>query len=310
MKEQLLSADILANGLVEDVFLITPGNSADGTVQLAITHLSKPGQSGVPVVLIHGQFSNRSIWFNQDGEGFAPYLVEQGYDVWMPEMRGHGLSPENQRYQENSLLDYINYDLPAIQDYLLTRHEGAAIWCGYGLSAAALSTSLAMGRMRTTDVAGLVAFGMDDPKGDWRAPMLSRFLNWRERKRGFIRPEGSEKDIEPEAYGVLHGEHNPFRPVSRLAGQTRQLAFLKQVARLNVPLLMLNGEEIEASSGITPRQMYQAWGANHKAFLGYSNTGTERKMLTGEHARNHVWPDVARWLAKLAQPDLDYACLA
>ena len=52
--------------LSEDVYRLKPGNSPDGTVELAVTRLGladEPAVRGVPVILLHGSFSNRRFWF-------------------------------------------------------------------------------------------------------------------------------------------------------------------------------------------------------------------------------------------------------
>ena len=88
--------------LSEDVYRLKPGNSPDGTVELAVTRLGladAPESRGIPVILLHGSFSNRRFWYSPKGIGLGAYLARQGFDVWVPEMRGHGLSKRNQDYE-------------------------------------------------------------------------------------------------------------------------------------------------------------------------------------------------------------------
>ena len=298
MKEQLLSADILSNGLVEDVYLITPNNSEDQSVQLAVTHLSKPDRDpGVPLVMIHGQFSNRSVWFDHQGNGLAEYLVELGFDVWMPEMRGHGLSPENQRYQENSLQDYILYDLPAIQEYLKTRTEGPFVWFGYGVSAIALSVALAQKTLEVEAIKSVVLLGVDDPRGMWRRRALNRVLRWRERIRGYIEADGLSGEMEPEAYRLIYGAENPLKSAYNLGQRSRQKEFKSGIGQLQVPLLMLAGQEVDSTPLLTSHDIYKCWGGENKTYLRYSNARSEHDMLCGQSARNHIWRDIVMWLA-------------
>jgi alpha-beta hydrolase superfamily lysophospholipase len=300
MKEQLLSADIHSNGLVEDVYLITPNNSGDGSVQLAVTHLSTQNRKpGTPVVLVHGQFTNRSVWFDHGGSGFAEYLTGLGYDVWMPEMRGHGLSPENQRFQYNSMMDYINYDLPALQQYLATRVEHPAIWFGYGLSGIALSAALALDNMNSDLLNGLVLLNLDDPRGAWRSHSLSRLLNWRERKRGYIEADVPSGNLEPEAYGIIHGDFNPLKPASGLASNARQQNFKRKLADLSLPLLMLAGPELDTNHSLDAEKVFRCWGGSQKTLIRYRDANTEHAMIRSQYARSHVWKDIEQWLAEL-----------
>ncbi len=104
----LLRADLVAESYIEDTYLLKPNNSSDNSVQIAVTRLGFQGEEdraskGVPVVLLHGSFSNRGFWFSGGGKGFAKSLLEAGFDPWMVEARGHGDSPVNDNYRDNNL---------------------------------------------------------------------------------------------------------------------------------------------------------------------------------------------------------------
>lgn len=102
-------------------------STKDG-VELAVTRLwSEEGASrGDPVVLVHGTFCQRSFWVSDKGVGLGPYLCERGYDVWIPEMRGHGRSPRDRRYRNWSAEDQMRFDLPAVQQLVAQEGEGRA----------------------------------------------------------------------------------------------------------------------------------------------------------------------------------------
>ena len=72
----LVSAE-LRGDLSEDVYRLKPGNSPDFTVELAVTRLGLAGQEnrGVPVILLHGSFSNRRFWYSPRGIGLGPHLA-------------------------------------------------------------------------------------------------------------------------------------------------------------------------------------------------------------------------------------------
>src|SRR5690606_36740903 len=103
----LSRAEIRAD-LSEDVYLLRHGISSDSSVELALTRLGRVDaeKPGVPVILLHGSFSNRRFWYSPKGIGPGAYLARAGFDVWIAEMRGHGLSPRNQSYRHNQVRDY------------------------------------------------------------------------------------------------------------------------------------------------------------------------------------------------------------
>jgi len=76
----LISAE-LRGDLSEDVYLLKPNNSPDSSVELALTRLGLAGAEdvrGVPVVLLHGSFSNRRFWYSPKGIGLGAYLARAG----------------------------------------------------------------------------------------------------------------------------------------------------------------------------------------------------------------------------------------
>src|SRR5690606_19839690 len=73
----LVSAE-LRGDLSEDVYLLKPNNSPDCSVELALTRVGQAGAEGVrgvPVVLLHGSFSNRRFWYSPKGIGLGAYLA-------------------------------------------------------------------------------------------------------------------------------------------------------------------------------------------------------------------------------------------
>lgn len=44
------------------------------------------------ILLIHGSIENGKIFYSDSGKGYAPWLAQQGLDVYVPDLRGRGLS--------------------------------------------------------------------------------------------------------------------------------------------------------------------------------------------------------------------------
>ena len=60
-------------------------NSLKLSTGINMTYLTLGPEGGTPIVLIHGAMDSRLSWFQ-----VAPDLVEKGYRVYIPELRGHG----------------------------------------------------------------------------------------------------------------------------------------------------------------------------------------------------------------------------
>lgn len=99
--------------------------TADGAT-IALHH--HPGR-GEPVLLVHGVSSNHRFWDLDADHSLARWLVDQGFDPWLLDLRGHG----NAQYGVEgdwqvrgwTVDDYGKHDVPAAVDYVrrVTGHD-------------------------------------------------------------------------------------------------------------------------------------------------------------------------------------------
>tara|TARA_R110000787_G_scaffold99044_4_gene203508 strand:- start:812 stop:1699 length:888 start_codon:yes stop_codon:yes gene_type:complete len=64
---------------------------ADGEHQLHLRHIWK-NHGGVPIFMLHGLIENGLIFYTEKGKGLACFLAEQGFDVYVGDLRGRGKS--------------------------------------------------------------------------------------------------------------------------------------------------------------------------------------------------------------------------
>lgn len=107
------------------LFITTP----DGW-EVAVSHYGNGGQYQHPVLLVHGLGSNRLAFdIKLPGtKSFPEYMVDQGFNVYAVDLRGHGLSErptkDNHKQWDWNFSDYCELDLPAVYDAIL-QHSGA-----------------------------------------------------------------------------------------------------------------------------------------------------------------------------------------
>lgn len=81
---------------------------------LHIRHIHKDA-NGVPVLMLHGAIENGRIFYTDSGKGLASYLAEQGYDVYVADYRGRGLStPSIKENQAHGQHETITQDIPEL----------------------------------------------------------------------------------------------------------------------------------------------------------------------------------------------------
>lgn len=69
---------------------------------------------GPPVFMLHGSIENGLIFYSKSGKGFAPFMAREGFDVYVGDLRGRGLStPPIGRKSDHGQAEAIAEEIPA-----------------------------------------------------------------------------------------------------------------------------------------------------------------------------------------------------
>lgn len=302
----LISAE-LRGDLSEDVYRLKPGNSSDSTVELALTRLGRAGEErsrGVPVILIPGSFSNRRFWYSPKCIGLGPYLARAGYDVWIAEMRGHGLSPRNQAYRHNRVSDYVRDDLPAIAGFIHEQNPQKAHWLGHSLGGITLAGALGGRYLDESHIASVGLFGSQISRTYW--PLKIPPVEWGGRLllKRFSVLSGSrlKRGPEDEPIGLAleslrwHGLFGRFGDAER--------DWWAGLAEVRVPVLAVAAAGDAQDPVWACRKLLDQFGSVVSEFLclsrknGFSSDFGHVEMLVSKQAQQEVWPLVEQWLRK------------
>lgn len=304
----LLSAERRGD-LSEDVYRIKAANSPDPSVELAVTRLGladQPRARGVPVILLHGSFSNRRFWFSPKGIGLGATLARAGFDVWIPEMRGHGLSPRNLAYRHNRVADYARFDLPVLGAFVHEKSGQKPHWLGHSLGGITLAAALGGNYLPDDHVASVALFGSQVSRTWW--PLKIPPVEWSGRflLKRFAHISGSRLKRGPEdepiglALEVLrwNGLFGGFRD--------RDRDWWAGLAQVQVPLLAVAGAGDHQDPVWACRKLFDQFGSPERQFLvlgkaqGLSEDFGHVQMLVSRQAQAEVWPQVERWLNERA----------
>ncbi|MFT5161561.1 MAG: pimeloyl-ACP methyl ester carboxylesterase [Alteromonadaceae bacterium] len=96
--------------------------------QLHLRHIYTPHkmsqkQPGPPVLMVHGAIENGLIFYTKKGKGLACYLAEQGFDVYVIDLRGRGETiPLMKPFDSYGQTETIVNDLPLFMDFVHQRN--------------------------------------------------------------------------------------------------------------------------------------------------------------------------------------------
>lgn len=119
--------------------------------------------TGIPlpaVLMVHGMMSNGRIFYAPSGKGLAPWLARQGFDVFVADLRGKGLStPRITRAARHGQTEMIRDDVPALHA-AIRRLTGAGQvhWVSHSWGGVVLNSALLRQPTLIPEVATLVHF--------------------------------------------------------------------------------------------------------------------------------------------------------
>lgn len=303
----------------EDVYRIKHNRGPDKSTEIAITHLSRKDDSGlkkIPVIMLHGSFTNRGFWLSHKGTGLARYLLDEGYDVWLYEAPGHGFSPRNKDYKRNTMENYVLHDMPAVQAFVEEKTQQHAHWIGHSLGGVTIASAVAAGLLNKDNTQTVVLLGTQILRTPWYLwiPFAGLLMRTCISMTGEL--QGRTLKIGPEAepaglineYLARHGWFGSWKLVST----KQRLMPAWQLA--DVPLLSIAAKADTSDPESYCRRFFKRYGRKHEnsdliekeyACLskkqGYSKDYGHVDMVVSKEAEMDVWPKISQWLKEKTQ---------
>lgn len=117
--------------------------------------------SASPLLMLHGSIEDGHIFYSNSGKGLAPYLAANGFDVFVIDMRGKGLStPAISRGSSYGQTEAICEDIPAVIDAVRKIHgDRPQQWVAHSWGGVLLTSFLARFPEQAKSIKSLVYFG-------------------------------------------------------------------------------------------------------------------------------------------------------
>ncbi|MCU0597772.1 MAG: alpha/beta fold hydrolase [Desulfobacterales bacterium] len=278
--------------------------AADGA-QLAVSRIRPRGDAvyPYPVILVHGTYCTRSFWVSSKGIGMGAYLADQGFDVWIPELRGHGLSPKGDSFSRMTAEDQIRYDLPAIQEYVFDDTEASAFWIGHSFGGLYMIAAMSMKWLMHERVKGMATFGSQISLGDrylkippvvWSIRFLMNAIGHLPAPKLGLGPE-----IEPA--GVIL-ETIRWKKLFGKWTDSEGKPYWDGIKEIEVPVITFAAAKDKNDPAEGCKIIHDLYGSRDKIFIilgrnyRFSKDYDHVGMIVSKEARTEVWPDVAGWM--------------
>lgn len=277
--------------------------TSDGA-ELALTRLRPVPDEGleVPVVLVHGSYTHRRFWITEDGFGLAPFLASSGLDVWIPELRGHGLSPKGPDFEKVTAEDHIRRDLPSVHHHVLDETATPPVLVGHSSGGLYLIGALSRGWIEPGSVRALAVFGSQISHGEeyLHNRLVAAAIRGLVGLLGtFPAPRlGMGPEVEPAAEMK---EVIDWKAEQRWTDRSG-VSYYEGLGDLDVPFRSYAGADDERDPPAGCKRLFERVGSADKSYQllaeaeGFSRDYGHAEMVASRAASREVWPDVLDWL--------------
>ena len=267
-----------------------------------------------PVLLCHGIASSRLIFDAAEECSLARYLSNQGYDVWVLELRGSGHSDRAGWFHKHNygwtVDDYLQHDVNAAIEHVLACSEIDALhWIGHSLGGILQLAYLAQGGSEQIRSATIIGASLDYSRSNsgfhdlihmlWLAslfpslpyrllmqissPFWARFPNPFERfmfSRENTDPKLARRLIASNFHSIstsnLKQLATAFKP-GGLRSADKKLSYSKGLPSVTAPVLMLAGDKDRQCPPSASHLTFDALGSQHKEFRVFGKKYGEKE---------------------------------
>lgn len=158
-----------------DITVTTLQCAVTADISLEVRRLfADPG--GPPVLLVHGLVEDGGVFCPRNGAGLAVFLAEAGFDVFVPDLRGHGASPPKLgpgvSITQHAM---VVQDIPALFELIENHHPGEPVFAaGHAWGSVLLAAALIRQPVWLDRIAGLMHFASRRVarNGGWRQRLM------------------------------------------------------------------------------------------------------------------------------------------
>jgi pimeloyl-ACP methyl ester carboxylesterase len=133
----------------------------DEKVSLGGVMITNGNKNNIPMVLIHGSLENGRIFYSKSLKGYAPFMAQNNYDVYVIDLRGKGKSlPIISKEFNFNQLDVIK-DLYKVFNYVKKRYPSPQqVWTSHSWGGVLINCALLRYQDMNNSIRRIVHFGV------------------------------------------------------------------------------------------------------------------------------------------------------
>ncbi len=290
---------MVKNSLPPPIFIKGKNNS-----QIALYRYANPSSVSPPVIMTHGTFSNAMIC-----EKLAEYLNANGFECWIYEWIGHGLSEHGPLYAD--VERFALNDVPTvIQAVLAETNKKLCIWVAHSGGGFLPLIYMARNLHRQYEIGTLVGIGSQTTGAGktWIGKLITRIVPILFQVLGKVPGPLFGLGPEDEFSGFLN-QWCKWNRSGKWVGEDG-FNYYKAMKDIHIPTLFIAGgnDLIAPSDGC--QQLFQSLGSTKKKYVlcskanGYKENYNHPRLIASQNSRTEIWPIVLEFisLARMSLP--------
>ncbi len=266
--------------------------------QIALYRLNHLKSKGIPLIIAHGTISNADTV-----RALGDYLAGLGFDCWLLDWGGHGLSRAFSRRQD---FEYPAFnDVPvALSTVLETTEQKQVYWVSHSGGGHLPLMYLARHPEYQDRIAGIVTMGAQATDGALGVKYKTRawFLKWVTNLFSQTPKWLISVGTEGEPTRLL-AQWSEWNLMQRWVGKDG-FDYMSGLSGLKIPVFMLAGSKDDIAPVSGCQKLYNALGSTDKSFLtcsvfnGFDKEYTHGQLIRGRAASGEIYPRIGAWLGQ------------